>query len=69
MRHVPKKNLIYVSQLTSLGYITTFRGDKWKETKFALMIAYKKKEGTLYLTSKLGFIDETKIDVLEVYRY
>jgi len=54
VRHVPKlkKNLISIEQLANRGMKTTFDSDVCKTTKGAMVIAHRKKKGTLYM--KLG---------------
>lgn len=65
VRHIPslKRNLISVSQLISSGHITTFTRNVCKVTKVTLVIAYEKKEGTLYLTWKHGSINVVETSV------
>jgi len=43
-------NLVYVSQLSNVGCVVTFNADSWKITKGNLVIAWGKRDGTLYIT-------------------
>lgn len=43
-----------------------FTGDSWKVTKSAIVIAHRKKEGTLYLTKKINgsmTVVETSVNI------
>ena len=44
-----KRNLIFVRQLADGKMKTTFDGDVCKITKGAMVMAHRKKEGTLYI--------------------
>ena len=49
-----KRNLISVGQFTAGGMKTTFDGDVCKITEGVMVMAYDKKEGTIYMTSGFG---------------
>ena len=53
VRHIPdlRRNLISVGQLDDEGHAILFVGGTWKDTKGARVLAYRKKTGTLYMTS------------------
>ena len=56
IRHVPKlkRNLISVGDLMDREMKTTFNGDVCKITKGSMVMAYGKKESTLYIMSGSG---------------
>lgn len=53
VRHLPKlaRNLVSVGQFSDIGCAVTFNADSWKITKGNLVIARRKRDGTLYITS------------------
>ena len=53
VRHIPdlRRNLISVGQLDDERHAILFVGGTWKDTKGARVLAYRKKTGTLYMTS------------------
>ncbi len=60
-----RKNLIFIGQLASNGYVTTFTRDKWKISKGAMTIARGTKNGTFYTTTDgcgLAVVAEGKED-------
>ena len=65
VRHAPKlkRNLISIGQLADGGMKTTFDGNVCKITKGAMVMAHRKKEGTLYMTS--GSVASISIASLE----
>ena len=46
-----KKNLISFGELDDEGFVTTFVNGCWKITKGAMVIAWGRKMGTLYMTA------------------
>ncbi|CAH9050611.1 unnamed protein product [Cuscuta epithymum] len=53
VRHIPglRRNLLSIGQLDEESYAVTFGSKNWKITKGALLVAKRKKEGTLYMTT------------------
>ncbi|GFZ01036.1 hypothetical protein Acr_14g0006710 [Actinidia rufa] len=58
VRHVPnlKRNLISVGQLATSGCKTIFTDDSWKVMKGDMVMAHRKKQGTLYVMSRTNTV-------------
>lgn len=62
IRHIPilKKNLIFLGQHDGCGNTKAFSKGEWKAKKGSLVLAHRRKNSTMHLTSRSIDVQENK---------